>query len=765
MKNIFLKTGKLIKKALKPKLIMPAAALVFIASCLTYSNIASATTVQSALDEALMNIQQSVNMGFGLIHAIFWPILMLIGSLMDNDLIFGVGAGDKLREIWVVIRNLVNIIFVFILLVIAFYNVTGLGGEGNMALKTILPKFVIALVAVNFSFFACKVILDAANVVTIAVYDIADSVTQDKAEQMKSDMEKYICTNPKKLSCESAAEIPEECKNGANSTVEEGSEDAADGSETASEDCNVIPDNWDYDDAGLLAKAFCCDTTDSENGDTECGSLNLPEGSDEIAPKLNSWGKNFFSKMDQNNIGLVMAINLGSLNRLTEASSDQETPTLKDLTINTLFSVIMYIVFGFAYVALFIVLLARLVVLWLVIALSPIMALTYVVPQIGQYVSELKLGEKFLQHVMAPIAIGLAMSIGYLMTTQIKAGGSGLEVGGLGSIQLCDLTSGDATGKLLSTNISDIQQLMIASITVAVVWLGVFGAADKTIANSITNGIKDTGVKAAKFTASLLKYVPVAPIMTRGKEVERFSFADISGMLNKVYALPEMLSSRKVSTYAAEWMPSVYGQQGAEFDNLMTKFKSGDTREKGEIIKTLVQGKIATDQQANQTIEALKAAGVKGLDNVTGLHQFEDWYKRNRQTLQNQFGVNLEGADFAKGASETEEKTTSETPASDKAKQAATTGTAITVGKVIASGGASYQDGADISDLRGKMLGADGKTLTDKQIKEVLAKNPPKEKFTETEGKVKVTDVTLYTADSATPTAAQQPPASPPPTS
>ncbi|EKD48249.1 MAG: hypothetical protein ACD_65C00049G0001, partial [uncultured bacterium] len=144
-------------------------------------------------------------------------------------------------------------------------------------------------------------------------------------------------------------------------------------------------------------------------GDMEWTSTGT--GTAQIGPKLNSWGENFFSKMDQNNIGLVMAVNLGSLNRLTEVSSSGSTVTLKDLTINTLFSIIMYIVFGFAYVALLIVLLARLVVLWLVIAMSPIMALTYVVPQIGQYVSELKIGEKFLQHVMAPIAIGLAMSV------------------------------------------------------------------------------------------------------------------------------------------------------------------------------------------------------------------------------------------------------------------------------------------------------------------------------------------------------------------
>ncbi|KKT18509.1 MAG: hypothetical protein UW03_C0040G0001, partial [Candidatus Peregrinibacteria bacterium GW2011_GWA2_43_8] len=391
-----------------------------------------------------------------------------------------------------------------------------------------------------------------------------------------------------------------------------------------------------------------------------------------------------------------------------------------------------------------------------------------VVPQIGQYVSELKIGEKFLQHVMAPIAIGLAMSVGYLMTSQVKSSGSGgIEVGGLGNLKMCDLTSGDATGALLSTNISDIQQLMIASIAVAVVWLGVFGAADKTIANSITNGIKDAGTRAVKFTASLLKYVPIVPVMTRGKEAEQFSFADISGMLNKVYALPEMLSSKKVGTYAAEWMPKFYGDQSAGFDNLMTKFNSGTTPEKGEIVKQWIQGGLSDDQQANKAIEALKAAGVKELDGIGGLHQFEAWYKTHKKNVQDAFpGVSFEDVEFAKGTADATTEPESGT-STDRARAgdaaAATGGTAVTVDKVIASGGTTYQQGADISGLRGKMFQKDGTTmLTDEQIKIVLGKKPLQTEFADMGGgKVKVTNSTLYTTP-ATPAPALAPGATPP---
>ena len=121
---------------------------------------------------------------------ISWPALVIIGDLLDNSILFegvcaenqfdkttGECASDnnaievRLRSIWVQIRNLVNIAFVLILLFIAAANVMDLGGGegGNFAIKTILPKFVIALILVNFSFLFCKVILDASSVLTAAI--------------------------------------------------------------------------------------------------------------------------------------------------------------------------------------------------------------------------------------------------------------------------------------------------------------------------------------------------------------------------------------------------------------------------------------------------------------------------------------------------------------------------------------------------------------------------------------------------------------------
>ena len=120
----------------------------------------------------------------------------MTGSLLDNDLIFGGAMGERLLDIWVQIRNLVNIAFVLILLAIAVYNVLGIGEEGGglpLAFKTAIPKFVLALIAVNFSFLAVKVILDFTNVITGAVFALpTNAITQEK-QDFKSEFERTIC--------------------------------------------------------------------------------------------------------------------------------------------------------------------------------------------------------------------------------------------------------------------------------------------------------------------------------------------------------------------------------------------------------------------------------------------------------------------------------------------------------------------------------------------------------------------------------------------
>ena len=90
------------------------------------------------LKDDLMSIHKILKIQSFLSQAI-WPILYMIGGLMDNNLLFGGGMGKTLQSIWIPIRNIVNILFVIILVGIALYNITGLGEDkGNYSIKTIV---------------------------------------------------------------------------------------------------------------------------------------------------------------------------------------------------------------------------------------------------------------------------------------------------------------------------------------------------------------------------------------------------------------------------------------------------------------------------------------------------------------------------------------------------------------------------------------------------------------------------------------------------
>ncbi len=702
------------------KKIRPGTVLAIVMLALIIPNTAFA--ISADMNDALLKMQEVINVGFGLVHAAFWPVLLMIGSLMDNDLIFGPEIGERLREIWVIMRNIVNIVFVFVLLVIAFYNVTGFGGEGNFALKSALPKFVMALVAVNFSFLACKVILDAANVVTVAVYDIAGTIEEYDANEIRSDMERSICTDPAYVVCvdtdgAEAYNPSTSATEGADAAASTEGAEVASGGTTSAADCGDAQP-WAYSSAGPLAKAFCC--TSNTSDDTTCVNVAgenvtaYKAANDEakkVYPALNDVGKSFFRQLDQNNIGVVMAINLGSLNTLTQTAPGQTHIGIKEISINTLFSTLMYIVFGFAYVALFIVLLARLVVLWLVIALSPMIALSIVVPQVNQYASELNLGEKFLQHLMAPIIIGLAMSVGYLMAMQVKnSGAGGLELQGVGSLNAEQVLDGGVTGTFLSPNVSDLQQLMIACIAVAIVWLGVFGAADKTIASSITSPIKEFGTNAAKFIGKLPTYLPMVPIMTRDSDAaQNFSFQDITGTLKNFTKMPDKLAQTRTRSLTEKFMPGFYTQAAKDYEDLMTKLD--DKTDVAGTIKGLIKpGMITTSAQYARFRDKLKEHQVQGIEDVK-MSEFNTWFNSGgKEKISSAYG----GIDLGN-------VTASVGSATPPATAPTTTGTGPTEINQRITQLNNVKNGADPSTLGYDVYASDGTTKLDPNQVRALA--------------------------------------------
>lgn len=68
-----------------------------------------------------------------------------------------------IEKTWSIVRNLANIMFIILILVVIFSQVTGVGID-NYGIKKVLPKIIICAILVNLSFILCRFAIDLSNI-------------------------------------------------------------------------------------------------------------------------------------------------------------------------------------------------------------------------------------------------------------------------------------------------------------------------------------------------------------------------------------------------------------------------------------------------------------------------------------------------------------------------------------------------------------------------------------------------------------------------
>ena len=452
-----------------------------------------------------------------LLNKLLWPILFLIGDLLKTDILFGSGMEDRLYNIWVPVRNLVNIIFVLGLVGLALYSVLGISGEqSNYSIKTMLPKLIAGIIAVNFSFIAIKVFLDVVNVFTTSIFAIPTQIESMEGTNLGSKDHEELDTKQQGV-------VSAFCKQVYSVQDYDSFGESLEGTalqKLAQE--FKLPMLTDTKQITAVAAKF----DDTKKGEWNARLLELKEfsmceGVLDTGFKLTDTGQKFFAKYASNNAALAMAINMGEIVFYDKAATGaMGSNKYESLAINAIFSLLLYLVYVVSFVVLFIVLLARLVVLWLGIAISPVMALILTVPIAKEKLSSVEpLIGKFVSHAIAPIPIALSMTVGWIMLNGIK------------STMLTNTGSAMASGVLIPS--IPIPGLMISLATVAVVWLGVFAAANETIAGGMTKVVQDKLQSFGKFVATApIKYTPWVPVEVQGSEdPERLSISGISQVI------------------------------------------------------------------------------------------------------------------------------------------------------------------------------------------------------------------------------------------
>lgn len=92
------------------------------------------------------------------------------------------GNGDFVNQGWTLIRDIANVVFIFVLLYIAIRHILSMGGDT----KKLLISLIIAALLINFSLFFSKVIIDASNILARAFYNNIEVEFDDTTSDVKT---------------------------------------------------------------------------------------------------------------------------------------------------------------------------------------------------------------------------------------------------------------------------------------------------------------------------------------------------------------------------------------------------------------------------------------------------------------------------------------------------------------------------------------------------------------------------------------------------
>lgn len=507
---------------------------------------------QEKTDGIPSDIIAKANTVISFLSALLWPMLLLIGALLDNELIFGAGAEERLLTIWVQFRDFANILFVIVLIVAAFMNIFSvIEAEEKWQIQKLLPKFIIGLILINFSFVGAKVVLDVSNVVTSAVFALPDSVLQQQQQFDKKKRAEEICAQVKRTGVLPATAKP-----------------------------------WD-----AWAARFCSVKTSGQ------------------AILMESLLTNFNTR----NAPFAFAINMGKLHIM---DIKKETVVfIKDFVLNSLFSLAMFVIYAVSFIILALVLLERLVVLWVVVAFSPLIVAGYFLKDylgsVGGQADTVK--TKVQTVVTAPIIIGLSMSIGYIM----------LDVFNSREDFYFDLPLGDTSTQITGTE--DLRQFLIGITAAFVVWTGAkYATKENLFLGGIIGGITEKVGTLGRAIGSIpFKYIPAVPIPTVGggtQSVTLSQLADIPQRLidnvNQSYRNKfDSLFGQSISPNVDAQLKKAQAANGPEAQKILASLLyKGENLNKvvltkiSEIAKTKL-GSTAYDQQTLKQIQAAANSG------------------------------------------------------------------------------------------------------------------------------------------------------------
>ncbi|MFH1410131.1 MAG: hypothetical protein ABIG80_01070 [Patescibacteria group bacterium] len=452
-------------------------------------------------------------------HAFFAPLINFfsfhIGNFLGTDYIYNGDMGDMLHKIWVISRNLVNIAFVFILLWLALNTIFNPGFPLD-DLKKKLLIFALLLVGVNFSWLGTRIVLDAANVTTHAVFAIPSGISSPPTEATPCEI-----NGPEELargSCYPTTIIAP--------------------ADSGNQPPLIWEDNEGDSDNCAKAKAAYKDAYQQE-GQEEPGAR------DPFADEKNQkfWGRMSICmenlnlvNYNQNTAVIYLTYGMARIQNLI-APVGGGGPA--NLAVSVLMSYSIQLAYSVSLLALFLALIVRTAILWLFVAFSPFLVLLIWFKgkedvDLGE--GQFKFGiREFANWAFVPAKVGAVFAISFIM---ISAGQAIGEV----NVSIFDKLQGATGGeysipdvKTLYAGIDSLNQFIWLLMSLVVLWMGVFGVLGKmSIMKLFTDKINKAGTELFKTVAELPYKAPILPLGKGGEEIGIKAAYDQYGPVGKL---------------------------------------------------------------------------------------------------------------------------------------------------------------------------------------------------------------------------------------
>ncbi|MBI5415001.1 hypothetical protein HZA38_05840 [Candidatus Peregrinibacteria bacterium] len=701
--------------------------------------IAEAAQITAGTDETTIKWGKLASQFIGIFTPLIALLVKLDGLLMSNEVIVGNFGGASsedfmpiLHNVWLMIRDLVNYVFILILLGIAFMSVFGAAKpeNNNFEIKKLLPKFIIALIAVNFTWFGAQVILDVANVTTHIVYAIPRSVmageigdntvmrTCEKAKDEKGNIidDKLDMSTCMMLLVYSDNSIEGIRKRNAEKKAkeEEKAKESAAG-ETAPEfKERTLFEGRDFAEKGeaeavpgtgkdVALKEII--KTIKENKDDK-SVMYVQDTGDFII----LWGNFNYEKFQGNSIAALFAYNVLQIQTLSETAKGgiDDFTEVQDLIVSIGFSLLFMIIIIVAYAVMTIVLIERILIIWMNMILSPIAAILPFAEDFGLSggdFSEKGIGLKpFLQYAFFPAIMAIPLELGYIL---ISAGQVLTNATSDGK----DFVIRDSSGgelifeSELIHGVHTFHQFLWYILAIIVLWSSVEISKSTSkhmgdVIESITSKVKGVG-KFIATTPMYAQFIPIATSKGGGASGEqKLALGDLSGIAEKL--------QRGRSQRSAERLENVMPTENLEktIANAVSRATSGALNKALDQpkLKDELAGANKTPQKYVDFVNKHLKGVIPGLENIP--INIEN-AKKILQEIQNTAGI-TPGTQAVLAAGEI-----SATTASGNAAGAST----VTIGDVA---------GATLKDMKlgTKALGTVDTTNID-QVKSILRDNEP----------------------------------------